>query len=84
MEDFNSHLQSFIHEETSLNLDKLELVQFSYPYMKVERSGKIKVERSDLVKVVLRYLTELCQGDMLQVDPTLSAQIQENCTMDWL
>ena len=28
-------------------------------------------------------LTELCQGSMLQADPTLSSSVQDNVTMDW-
>ena len=84
MEKFHKILGTFIKEETSLDLDMLELIQISFPFFKAERSGKVRIERSDLVKVVLRYLTDLCQGDMFQVDPTLAAQTNDNCTMDWV
>ena len=67
-----------------MDLDKLELIQISLPFLKAERSGKVMIERSDQVKMVLRYLTELCQGDMFSVDPTLAAQTQKNCTMEWV
>ena len=83
MEKFHKTIMSFIKEETGLDLDKSELIQISLPFLKAERSGKVMIERCDQVKMVLRYLTELCQGDMQQVDPKLAAQTEKNCTMDW-
>ena len=58
--------------------------QISLPFLKAESSGKVMIERCDQVKMVLRYLTELCQGEMFSVDPTLAAQTQRNNTMDWV
>ena len=84
MENFHQTIGTFIKQETGLDLDKLELIQISLPFLKAERSGKVMIERSDQVKMVLRYLTELCQGDMFSVDPTLAAQTQKNCTMEWV
>ena len=83
MEKFHSNLNTFINEETGLDIDQLELIQISLPFFKAERSGKVRIDRCDLVKVVLRYLTDLCQGDLFQVDPTLAVMMSENCTMDW-
>ena len=84
MEKFHKTIMTFIKEETGLDLDKSELIQISLPFLKAERSGKVMIERCDQVKMVLRYLTELCQGDMFSVDPTLAAQTQKNCTMEWV
>lgn len=79
MEKFHSNLNTFIKAETSIDPEKLELIQISLPFFTAERSGKVRIDRSDFVKVVLRYLTELCQGDMFQIDPTLAV----GTTMDW-
>ena len=84
MDKFHKILGTLIKEETCLDLDKLELIQIAFPFFKAERSGKVRIERCDLVKVVLRYLTDLCQGDMFQVDPNLAAQTRDNCSMDWV
>ena len=84
MENFHKIIGTFVKEETGWDLSKLELIQISLPFLKAERSGKVKIERCDQVKMVLRYLTELCQGDMFQVDPTLSVQTRESCLMDWV
>ena len=83
MENFHKIIGTYIKEETGLDLDKLELIQISLPFLKAERSGKVRIERCDQVKMVLRYLTELCQGEMQQVDPNLAAQTERNYTMDW-
>ena len=84
MENFHKTIGTYIKEETGLDLDKSELIQISLPFLKAERSGKVMIERCDQVKMVLRYLTELCQGEMFSVAPTLAAQTQKNCTMDWV
>ena len=84
MESFHQAIGGFIKEETNLDLDKAELIQISLPFLKAERSGKVVIERCDQVKMVLRYLTDLCQGEMFSVDPTLAAQTQRNNTMDWV
>ena len=83
MESFHQTIGNIIKAESGLDLDKLDLIQISFPFLKAERSGKVMIERCDQVKMVLRYLTELCQGDMQQVDPKLAAQTEKNCTMDW-
>ena len=84
MENFHQTIGTFITEETGLDLDKSELIQISLPFLKAERSGKVMIERCDQVKMVLRYLTELCQGEMFSTDPTLAAQTTKNYTMDWV
>ena len=84
MESFHQTIGAFIKEESNLDLDKAELIQISLPFLKAESSGKVMIERCDQVKMVLRYLTELCQGEMFSVDPTLAAQTQRNNTMDWV
>ena len=84
MESFHQTIGNIIKAESGLDLDKIELIQISLPFLKAERSGKVMIERCDQVKMVLRYLTELCQGDMFSVDPTLAAQAEKNCTMDWV
>lgn len=83
METFHSMLRNHIKTNFGVNTDKLELIQISLPFFRAHQSGKVRIENADHVKVVLRYLTELCQGDMLQADPTLAATVQDNCTMDW-
>ena len=84
MESFHQTIGAFIKEESNLDLDKAELIQISLPFLKAESSGKVMIERCDQVKMFLRYLTELCQGEMFSVDPTLAAQTQRNNTMDWV
>ena len=84
MESFHQTIGAFIKEESNLDLDKAELIQISLPFLKAESSGKVMIERCDQVKMVLRYLTDLCQGEMFSVDPTLAAQTQRNNTMDWV
>jgi len=84
MENFHKTIGTYINEETGLDLEKAELIQISLPFLKAERSGKMMIERCDQVKMVLRYLTELCQGEMFSVAPTLAAQTQKNWTMDWV
>jgi len=83
METFHKMLRSHIKTNFGVNTDQLELVQIYLPFFKADRSGRVRIENADHVKVVLRYLTELCQGDMLQADPTLAVTVQDNCTMDW-
>jgi len=84
MESFHKILRNTIEAETEINLEKLELIQISLPFLKIGSSGIVRIEKSDHVKVVLRYLTELCQGNMFQADPTLSAaSVQDNLTMEW-
>ena len=75
-------LRNHIKANFGVNTDKLELIQISLPFFRAHQSGNVRIENSDHVKVVLRYLTELCQGDMLQADPTLAVTVQDNCTMD--
>jgi len=83
METFHSLLRSHVKSNFGVNTEKLELIQIALPFFKAHQSGKVRIENADHVKVVLRYLTELCQGDMLQADPTLAVTVQDNCTMDW-
>jgi len=83
METFHKMLRSHIKTNFGVNTDQLELVQIYLPFFKADRSGRVRIENADHVKVVLRYLTELCQGDMLQADPTLAVTVHDNCTMDW-
>ena len=82
MSEFHDILGSFLQSGTSIDLAALQLVQISLPFLKVNRAGVIRIQE-DQVKMVLRYLTELCQGSMLQADPTLSSSVQDNVTMDW-
>ena len=84
MEKFHRILADHVRAQTHLDLDKLELCQIALPFLKAAKSGIVRIEKSDHVKVVLRYLTELCQGNMLQVDPTLSsASVQFSNSMEW-
>ena len=83
MSEFHDILGSFLRSGTSIDLAALQLVQISLPFLKVSRAGVIRIQEEDQVKMVLRYLTELCQGSMLQADPTLSSSVQDNVTMDW-
>jgi len=83
METFHTLLRGHVRSNFGLNTDKLELIQIALPFFKAHQSGKVRIENADHVKVVLRYLTELCQGDMLQADPTLAVTVQDNCTMEW-
>ena len=83
MESFHQTIGAFIKEESNLDLDKAELIQISLPFLKAESSGKVMIERCDQVKMVLRYLTELCQGDIQHVDPNLAAGTERSCTMTW-
>ena len=83
MAEFHDILGSFLQSGTSIDLAALQLVQISLPFLKVSRAGVIRIQEEDQVKMVLRYLTELCQGSMLQADPTLSSSVQDNVTMDW-
>eukprot|EP00092_Neocalanus_flemingeri_P040703 GFUD01044315.1.p1 GENE.GFUD01044315.1~~GFUD01044315.1.p1 ORF type:complete len:482 (+),score=159.93 GFUD01044315.1:42-1448(+) len=83
MESFHSLLRNHIKTNFGVNTEKLELIQISLPFFKAHQSGKVRLENAGHVKVVLRYLTELCQGDMMQADPTLAVTVQDNCTMEW-
>lgn len=84
MEKFHRTLAQQIKAKTHLDLDKLELCQIALPFLKAAKAGFVRIEKSDHVKVVLRYLTELCQGNMVQVDPTLSAaSVEFGNTMEW-
>lgn len=83
MENFHSMLRKHVKTNFGVNTEKLELVQIHLPFFKADKAGRVRIENADHVKVVLRYLTELCQGDMLQADPTLAVTVQDNCTMDW-
>ena len=83
MSEFHDILGSFLQSGASIDLAALELVQISLPFLKVSRAGVLRIQEEDQVKMVLRYLTELCQGSMLQADPTLSSSVQDNVTMDW-
>jgi len=82
MEQFHHILRNFIKSDIKIDLEALELIQISLPIMKAGKAGIVRFESSDHVKVVLRYMTELCQGNMFQSDPTLSALVQDN-TMEW-
>ena len=82
MEQFHSLMRNFIKTDIKIDLEALELIQISLPIMKAGRAGIVRFESCDHVKVVLRYMTELCQGNMFQADPTLSALVQDN-TMEW-
>lgn len=85
MERFHGILSQHIKAQTHLDLDKLELRQIALPFLKAAKTGIVRIEKTDHVKVVLRYLTELCQGTMLQADPTLSsATVQYNTTLEWI
>jgi len=83
METFHTVLREAIMNNMGINTEMLDLIQITLPFFKAHNSGKIRIENASHVKVVLRYLTELCQGDMLQADPTLAASVQDNCTMEW-
>jgi len=83
METFHTVLREAIMNNMGINTEKLDLIQITLPFFKAHNSGKIRIDNTNHVKVVLRYLTELCQGDMLQADPTLAASVQDNCTMEW-
>ena len=82
MEKFHALLRTHISNNTDIDLDTLELIQISLPILKAKNTGIVRIEHADHVKMVLRYLTELCQGNMFQTDPTLSAMVQDN-TMEW-
>jgi len=83
MEKFHDILRNVIYDNTKIDTDGLELYQITLPFLKAVRSGIIRIDKTNHVKVVLRYLTELCQGNMFQADPTLAASVQDNCTMEW-
>jgi len=83
MEKFHDILRNVVYDNTKIDTDSLELYQITLPFLKAVRSGIIRIDKSNHVKVVLRYLTELCQGNMFQSDPTLAASVQDNCTMEW-
>jgi len=83
METFHNMLRNHVKTNFGINTDKLELIQIHLPFFKADSTGRIRIENADHVKVVLRYLTELCQGNMLQADPTLAVELQDNCTMEW-
>ena len=82
-EKFHDILRNVVYDNTKIDTDSLELYQITLPFLKAVRSGIIRIDKSNHVKVVLRYLTELCQGNMFQSDPTLAASVQDNCTMEW-
>jgi len=83
MEKFHDILRNVVYDNTKIDTGSLELYQITLPFLKAVRSGIIRIDKSNHVKVVLRYLTELCQGNMFQSDPTLAASVQDNCTMEW-
>lgn len=84
MEAFHSSIRVHVRETLGLEIDKLELFQISLPFFKATQSGMVRMEASDHVKVVLRYLTEICQGEMLEVAPTLGHCVQtDDDSMDW-
>jgi hypothetical protein len=55
-----------------VRLDRLDLVQIQLPLLRAHRGGRVAFGAVEQVKTVLRYLTELCQGDVLGADPTLA------------
>jgi len=83
MTNFHDLLRNHIHLNFGLKVEKLQLIQIALPFLTAHTSGIIRIENINHVKVVLRYLTELCQGDMLQADPTLSCSVQYDKTMEW-
>jgi len=83
MEAFHRSLSIHLSSLYDIDFTKLDLVQISLPFFQAHHSGRIRIQEEQHVKVVLRYLTELCQGDMLCADPTLSVTTSENTTMDW-
>jgi len=78
---FHKSLGLHLNKLFSIDFDKLKLAQISLPFFQARESGVIRIEAEGHVKVVLRYLTELCQGNMLSADPTLSNGQTDNATM---
>lgn len=83
LEHFHKSLSLHLKNLFSIDFNKLKLARISLPFFQAQESGKIRVENEAHVKVVLRYLTELCQGNMLSADPTLSIGQTDNATMEW-
>jgi len=83
MEAFHRSLGLHLKTLFSIDFTKLDLAQISLPFFQANQTGRIRIEAEEHVKVVLRYLTELCQGEMLSSDPTLSVTCTDNVTMEW-
>lgn len=84
MEKFHSELSKYTMSQMKLDTNNLELIQIYLPFLKAVKTGIVRIEKCDHVKVVLRYLTELCQSNVVQTDPTLAASVQDGgATMGW-
>lgn len=80
MEEFHRELGGVVEANSGLRLQQLSLAQISLPFFRAHQSGKVKVDCVRHVRPVMRYLTELCQGNMFQADPSLGLE-QEDETM---
>ena len=79
MNAFHKTINEHIRQTMGVRLDKLELVQVQLPLLRVHRGGRVAFGAVKQVKTVLRYLTELCQGDLVEAAPTLSLTGTEDC-----
>ena len=77
MEAFHRSLALHTRSTLGLCLDKLELLQVQLPALRVHRGGRVAFGAACHVKTVLRLLTELCQGEVLEANPTLAVVGEE-------
>lgn len=69
---FHRSISVHVRQTLGVRLDLLELVQIQLPLLRAHKGGRVAFGSVAQVKTVLRYITELCQGDVLEADPTLA------------
>jgi len=71
METFHAALNTIVKQALGLRVDRLDLEEVRLPLITVSARGRVRISHENNVKVVLRHLTPLCQGDMLTANPSL-------------
>jgi len=71
MVTFHTSLNKHIQASLGLRVNKLQLHEIKLPVVTVSSAGRVRIHSSHHVKVILRHLTAMCQGDILCANPTL-------------
>ena len=74
VEDFHALLNEQFKQSFKVHMDRMLLIGIKTSSFRVKKSGVFGIESEDLVKTVLSYFTEICQGSIRNVFPEMAAE----------
>jgi len=77
MEAFHRSIGLDISRSMGVRVENLELVQVQLPFLRADGEGKVCFAAVEQIKTVLKYFTEICQGEVLGAAPSLAVTEME-------